>query len=166
MGDLFPAAVDEIVAATSARGGVTGVPSGLAVLDRVTGGWQDGDLIVIAARPGMGKTSVSLAMANMAEEAANLPEPLGKAGPGFFASLEMSAGQLVKKVIATELSYTTSQLTKGANLSRDEAARLAAVLPNPRQFSISTPSAYVQRRTRQISRQMRALGGQRYIRTL
>ncbi len=53
-----------------------------------------------------------------------------------------------------------------ATLSRDEAARIAAVLPNPRQFSIASPSAYVQRRTRQISRQMRALGGQRYIRTL
>ncbi len=53
-----------------------------------------------------------------------------------------------------------------ADLSRDEAARIAAILPNPRQFSIKNPSAYVQRRTRQIARQMRALGGQRYIRTL
>ena len=52
------------------------------------------------------------------------------------------------------------------DLSRNEAARVAAVLPNPRQLSIGNPSAYVQRRTRQISRQMRALGGQRYIRTL
>jgi len=53
-----------------------------------------------------------------------------------------------------------------ADLSRSEAARMAAVLPNPRQFSIQNPSTYIQRRARQISRQMRALGGQRYIRSL
>lgn len=52
------------------------------------------------------------------------------------------------------------------SLSRDEAARIAAVLPNPRQFSIKNPSNYVQRRTRQIARQMRALGGQKYVKNL
>ena len=51
-------------------------------------------------------------------------------------------------------------------LSRNEAARIAAVLPNPRLFSISHPSKYIQRRTSQIARQMRALGGQKYIRNL
>lgn len=51
-------------------------------------------------------------------------------------------------------------------LSRAEAARIAAVLPNPRLFSIARPSSYIQRRSRQISRQMRALGGQAYIRKL
>ena len=51
-------------------------------------------------------------------------------------------------------------------LSRNEAARIAAVLPNPRQFSIASPSSYIQRRTRQIARQMRYLGGQKYIRNL
>ncbi|UHG92880.1 monofunctional biosynthetic peptidoglycan transglycosylase [Spirosoma oryzicola] len=53
-----------------------------------------------------------------------------------------------------------------ATLSRNEAARIAAVLPNPRQFSIKNPSSYIQRRTRQITRQMRYLGGQKYIRNL
>lgn len=52
------------------------------------------------------------------------------------------------------------------SLSRDEAARVAAVLPNPIRFSIKSPSSYIQRRTRQISRQMRALGGQKYVRNL
>lgn len=51
-------------------------------------------------------------------------------------------------------------------LSRNEAARMAAVLPNPRMFSIDHPSNYIQRRTRQIARQMRYLGGQKYIRNL
>jgi monofunctional glycosyltransferase len=52
------------------------------------------------------------------------------------------------------------------SLSRDEAARIAAVLPNPRQFSIEHPSSYIQRRTRFIARQMRRLGGQRYLKNL
>ncbi len=54
----------------------------------------------------------------------------------------------------------------GQDLSRDEAARIAAVLPNPRQFSIKNPSQYIRLRTRQIARQMRRLGGQRYLRDL
>jgi len=53
-----------------------------------------------------------------------------------------------------------------ASITRTEAARIAAVLPNPRLFSIARPSSYIQRRTRQISRQMRYLGGQKYIRDL
>lgn len=126
VGDRFDEAVDQIVAASQAKGGITGVPSGLRVLDKVTGGWQPGDLVIIAARPGMGKTSISLAMANMAEEAANTLPVLGNAGPGFFASLEMGASQLVKKVIATELGYTTSQLTKGAGLHLEEAESIRA----------------------------------------
>ena len=53
-----------------------------------------------------------------------------------------------------------------STLARSEAARLAAVLPNPRLFSIKHPSNYIQRRTAQIARQMRYLGGQKYIRNL
>ena len=51
-------------------------------------------------------------------------------------------------------------------LTRTEAARIAAVLPNPRLFSIKKPSDYIQRRTRQIVRQMRYLGGRSYIENL
>ena len=49
------------------------------------------------------------------------------------------------------------------NLTRDQAARIAAVLPSPRKWSISKPGPYVVRRTGQISRQMRALGGPAYL---
>ncbi|GAB3916589.1 monofunctional biosynthetic peptidoglycan transglycosylase [Larkinella terrae] len=52
------------------------------------------------------------------------------------------------------------------SLTRTEAARIAAVLPNPRLFSIKKPSAYTQRRTRQIARQMRYLGGRNYLENL
>lgn len=50
-----------------------------------------------------------------------------------------------------------------SSLSRTEAARIAAVLPSPNRFSIANPSNYVQRRTNFIVRQMRGLGGQRYL---
>ena len=49
------------------------------------------------------------------------------------------------------------------SLSRTEAARIAAVLPSPNRFSIANPSNYVQRRTNFVVRQMRGLGGQRYL---
>jgi monofunctional glycosyltransferase len=52
------------------------------------------------------------------------------------------------------------------SLTRDEAARIAAVLPNPRQFSVQHPSNYILQRTRFIARQMRRLGGQRYLKSL
>ncbi len=50
-----------------------------------------------------------------------------------------------------------------AQLSRSEAARIAAVLPSPNRFSIANPSSYVVRRTNAITRQMRALGGKNYL---
>jgi monofunctional glycosyltransferase len=50
-----------------------------------------------------------------------------------------------------------------SNISRNEAARIAAVLPSPNRFSIANPSNYVQRRTNFIMRQMRGLGGRAYI---
>lgn len=53
-----------------------------------------------------------------------------------------------------------------SRLGASEAARLAAVLPNPKRYSVSRPGPYVQRRTRAIERQMRAIGGSGYLRGL
>ena len=52
---------------------------------------------------------------------------------------------------------------KAKNLSSAQSARLAAVLPNPKKYSVSNPGPYVQRRSRAIERQMRALGGTAYL---
>jgi monofunctional biosynthetic peptidoglycan transglycosylase len=49
------------------------------------------------------------------------------------------------------------------SLSTEQAARLAAVLPSPKRYSVTDPGRYVQRRTRQIQRQMRKLGGTGYL---
>lgn len=115
MGSLFDRAIEEIKAATQAPGGLTGVTSGLAAVDKVTGGWQPSDLIIVAARPGMGKTSFTLFAACEAEAAGQR---------GAFFSLEMGAMQLAKKAIATDAGYSTSQLAKGVGLSLEEAEYL------------------------------------------
>ena len=121
--ELLAQAHDEIEAAAALGTGITGVPSGLHALDKETGGWQPGDLIIIAARPAMGKTSSALAAGrNAAGEGYNAFDVEGDQGrhaavshqrPGLFVSLEMGQMQLVKKLIATETSYTTAQLTRG-----------------------------------------------------
>ena len=67
------------------EGGITGVPSGFKRVDQMTGGWQPSDLIIIAARPSMGKTAFSLAMARNA--ALDLEKPTAVA----IFSLEMSS---------------------------------------------------------------------------
>ena len=134
LGEMFHVAVDEVVAATKAPAGITGVPSGLAALDHITGGWQASDLVIIAARPGMGKTSLTLAMACMAEAAGR---------PGLFVTLEMGAMQLVKKALATASGNTTSQLTRGVGLSPAEAEDLrtsAAALAGSRLLLDDTPA--------------------------
>ncbi|NIJ53047.1 monofunctional biosynthetic peptidoglycan transglycosylase [Dyadobacter arcticus] len=69
-------------------------------------------------------------------------------------------GNMTFGVEAASLRYYNKSSKK---LSRYEAARIAAVLPNPIRFSIKNPSAYVKKRTGHIVRQMRYLGGQKYI---
>ncbi len=93
--------IDEI----SKLKGLSGVPSGFDKLDKLTSGWQPSDLIIIASRPGMGKTALSLSMArNMAIE--------HKIAVAFF-SLEMSAIQLITRLISAETGLKSDILRTG-----------------------------------------------------
>lgn len=133
VGELYDRVVDNIVAATAAPAGITGVPSGLWALDRITGGWQPGNLIIEAARPGMGKTSLMLATGRKSVAAGR---------PGMISTLEMGNDELVRKLLATELGYTTNQLTRGINLTPDEAESIrerAAALRSLRLVLDDTP---------------------------
>ncbi|MDO7884238.1 replicative DNA helicase [Hymenobacter cheonanensis] len=96
--------VQAIIKAAATPQGLTGVPTGLTALDKVTGGWQKSDLIIVAGRPGMGKTSFLLAVGKHAA-------CIGKRGAIF--TLEVSSRQLITKLIATETGYSTSQLKRG-----------------------------------------------------
>lgn len=91
----------------------TGVPSGFTDLDRITNGWQDSDLIILAARPSVGKTALAL---NLARNAAT--NHYKKTPVGIF-SLEMSANQLVQRIISAESEVPLEQIKTG-RLSNDQ----------------------------------------------
>src|SRR5699024_6832267 len=85
--------------------GLSGIPSGFTKLDELTSGWQPSDLIIIAARPGMGKTALTLSMArNMA---------IDYKVPVAFFSLEMSSVQLITRLISSETGLSSETLRTG-----------------------------------------------------
>lgn len=86
---------------------ITGVPSGFKSLDRVTYGWQNSDLIILAARPAVGKTAFALNLARNAIMSAGNPTPVA------FFSLEMSAAQLVQRVLAAESEIMLEKISRG-----------------------------------------------------
>jgi len=98
---------------------VTGVTTGLTDLNKLTGGLQKTDMIVLAARPAMGKTSLAL---NIAENAAvgskGDPVPVG------VFSLEMSREQLVKRMLFSKAKVAAYKLKDGRGLTPDEHGRL------------------------------------------
>lgn len=97
------------------RGRITGVPSGFPDLDNLTAGFQPGDLIIIAARPSMGKTALAL---NIAFNAAYQEQV-----PVAFFSLEMSKEQLVRRLLSTVGEIDASHLRR-AFLTNDEWNKL------------------------------------------
>ena len=99
--------------------GITGVPSGFEKLDKVTAGWQRSDLIIIAARPAMGKTAFVL---SMAKNMGVMNHPVA------IFSLEMSNIQLVNRLIMNVCSIEGSKLRSG-NLSREDWSALDQNIP-------------------------------------
>ncbi len=85
--------------------GLTGVTTGFKELDKITNGWQRSDLIIIAARPGMGKTAFTLSLAANAAEAGT--------GVGIF-SLEMANEQLVQRLISMDSMIPATTLREGS----------------------------------------------------
>ena len=94
---------------------VTGVPSGYKELDRLTAGFQKSDLIIIAARPSMGKTALGLCIARNAAKESGVPV-------GFF-SLEMSKEQLAMRLLCSEARVDSHKIRSGF-LSRQECGKL------------------------------------------
>jgi replicative DNA helicase len=98
---------------------VTGVPSGFTHLDKITFGWQNSDLIILAARPAVGKTAFAL---NLARNAVMHPS---KSTPVALFSLEMSAGQLVQRILAAESEIWLEKIARG-KLEEHEMKQLYA----------------------------------------
>lgn len=108
-------AVEVIQKAAANKDGLTGVPTGYHKLDDITSGWQASDLVIIAGRPAMGKTSFALSMAK--NIAADYKVPLA------FFSLEMSNVQLVNRLISNCCEIQGSKILNG-QLQPDEWERL------------------------------------------
>ena len=105
---------DAIQKAAANTGGITGVSTGYTELDKVTAGWQDSDLIILAGRPAMGKTAFALSLAkNIA---------IDNGDPVAFFSLEMSNLQLINRLIANVCSIPGNKILNG-QLTDDEWKR-------------------------------------------
>ncbi|MDG1333451.1 MAG: replicative DNA helicase [Crocinitomicaceae bacterium] len=115
MQNVVREAIEEIEAAAQNSDGISGIPTGFYALDKLTSGWQRSDMIVIAARPAMGKTAFVLSMARNTAVDHNQ-------GVAIF-SLEMSSVQLVKRLIASETRLSAEKLRKG-DLRDDEFQQL------------------------------------------
>ncbi len=115
MADILKIAIENIEAAKKNVDGVSGVPSGFTALDRVTAGWQNSDMIIVAARPGMGKTAFVLSMARNIAVDFNIPVAI--------FSLEMASVQLVNRLISGETGIRGEKIRKG-NLEDHEFTQL------------------------------------------
>jgi replicative DNA helicase len=86
---------------------LSGVPSGFPKLDRLTNGWQASDLIILAARPAVGKTAFALNLARNAAMFHTRPTPVA------FFSLEMSSPQLVQRILSAESGVLLEKISRG-----------------------------------------------------
>jgi replicative DNA helicase len=121
-------------------GSLTGATSGFADLDNYTAGFQASDLIILAARPSMGKTALALNIAFNAAYKSKPPVPVA------FFSLEMSKEQLVRRLLSAEGRVDASQIRRAAFLTGDEWRKLqeaAGILLDCPIYIDDTPGATV-----------------------
>lgn len=107
MSSALAQAINRIDELRTKKDEISGVPSGFNSLDRITYGWQQTDLIILAARPSVGKTAFAL---NLARNAAL--HPTKPTAVGFF-SLEMSAAQLVQRILSAESEIMMEKIARG-----------------------------------------------------
>ncbi|MDQ0315611.1 replicative DNA helicase [Amorphus orientalis] len=129
--DAVTAAVDMAAAAFERSGHLSGIATGLVDLDRQVGGLQSSDLIILAGRPAMGKTSLAtniafnIARAHKAEEQPDGTMKTIDGGIVGFFSLEMSSEQLATRILAEQSGVSSSLIRRGA-IDEEQFARLAA----------------------------------------
>ena len=116
LADIMPGALDEIEAIGSRDGGMTGVPTGFADLDGLTNGLHPGQMIVIAARPAVGKSTLALDFARSAAIKAGLSTA--------FFSLEMGRNEITMRLLAAEAKVSLHTMRTG-QMSDDDWTRLA-----------------------------------------
>jgi len=105
MKSLMFRAIKELQERKNHKDGLTGVPSGFTKLDRILSGWQKSDLVIIAARPGMGKTAFVVSALRNAAVDFNHPVAI--------FSLEMASLQLVNRLISAEAELESEKIKRG-----------------------------------------------------
>ncbi len=152
MRELCRRARDQLEKAFANRSPITGLATGFRRLDFMTAGLQPGDLIIVAARPSMGKTAFTLNVASHA--ATRLQKPV------MFFSLEMGADQLVQRLIGAEARVDLSNLRRGFVQNADWArlAEATGRLSEAPLFIDETPSISVTEMRNKCRRQLHETG--------
>ncbi len=137
--DVITTTIENLEAIHGREGGITGVPSGFSRLDNYTSGWQRSDLIVVAARPSMGKTAFALTCARNAALHKKYP-----AGVAIF-SLEMGAEQLALRMLTSEARVDSQDARTGRMKDNDwqKLAQAAGRLAKAPIFIDDTPGLSV-----------------------
>ncbi len=147
---ILPSTVDRLDLLSNSEGDVTGLSTGFTELDRMTAGLQKGDLVIVAGRPSMGKTSLAM---NMAENAA-----IGSGSAVAIFSMEMPAEQLAFRMIGSIGRVNQSHLRTG-NFSDEDWSRINSAVTIMSQASIfidDTPAltpSEVRARARRLKRE-------------
>ena len=108
--DLLTDSFAELQELSQKKGKLAGVPTGFKDLDLLFNGLRGGDLIIIAARPGVGKTAFAL---NLAVNAAKMNTHVA------FMSLEMGANQLIQRILCTEAQLNLGKVRSGRIAGQD-----------------------------------------------
>ncbi|MFU8946547.1 replicative DNA helicase [Mycetocola zhadangensis] len=111
-------AFEEIEANNGAEGGMSGTPTGFAEMDELTNGFHGGQLIIVAARPALGKSTLALDFARAAS--------IGNNQPSIFFSLEMGRSEIAMRLLSAEASVPLQSMRKG-NVDQRDWNKLAAV---------------------------------------
>ena len=117
--DLLRPAMDKIDAQMASGKGLVGIPSGFHDLDRMTSGFKPGELVIVAGRPGIGKTSFALNIALQVATELKVPTAM--------FSLEMSKEQLVERLLCEHARIDAQRMHRG-QLSEAEYDRLAQAI--------------------------------------
>ena len=152
---ILPGTIDRLDYLSHTEGDVTGLATGFATLDDMTAGFQGGDLVIVAGRPSMGKTTLAM---NIAENAA-----IGSGVAVAIFSMEMSAEQLSFRMIGSIGRVDQSNLRRGKFNDEDwnRINSAVAIMSEARIFIDDTPSlspTEVRARARRLARENGGLG--------
>lgn len=150
--------LDKALIARGRESHISGISTGLDDLDQLLGGMQNSDLIILAGRPSMGKTSIAINIAVNACKFLNkdITENKNKKAVGFF-SLEMSADQLSAKILSMETSISTTKFRSGEINDQDWEAivKRSSEISNMPFFIDDTPALTIPAIRNRIRRMVR-----------